>query len=127
MGRSLDELDSRFKPVAESFIAECRNQRVYLAIITTGRTAKEQEDCLRRGVSWTKNSKHLPQPPEGKSWAIDVVPVDLIETKNWSPAHPLWYQIGAIGEKLGLKWGGRWKTTPDWGHFEFQGVSDGQT
>jgi len=33
---------------------------------------------------------------------------------------PLWwfYQLGALGEQLGFRWGGRWSGLRDYGHFE---------
>jgi hypothetical protein len=33
----------------------------------------------------------------------------------------LWLKIGVEGEKLGLRWGGRWRKPYDPGHFEWTG------
>jgi len=63
---------------------------------------------------------HLPQPPEGKSKAIDIVPLSILSEHkpDWDPEHPDWQKIGPIGEKLGLEWGGRWEHHPDPSHFQ---------
>jgi len=50
--------------------------------------------------------------------AIDVVPVPLKETSNWSPSHSYWNILGKIGESLGLEWGGKW-ANQDKPHFEY--------
>ena len=90
-------------------------------IVDTGRTPTEQQVKISQGVSWTNNSKHLPQMPEGKSEAIDIVPLSVLEEHKptWSPEHPDWQKIGPIGEQLGLRWGGRWQKHPDPSHFEY--------
>ena len=60
--------------------------------------------------TWTLQSKHI----EGK--AIDFVPVK--DGKAWWNAPDVvWEIMGEIGEKNGLKWGGRW-TERDLPHFE---------
>lgn len=51
--------------------------------------------------------------------AIDVVPV-VDSVAQWDNAR-LWKKIGAVGEQLGLRWGGRWHTLYDPGHFEWSG------
>jgi len=48
--------------------------------------------------------------------AGDVVPLAYKALPNWNPSGPLWAKIGAIGESLGLTWGGRW-SKPDRPHF----------
>jgi hypothetical protein len=119
MGNSLDELASYFRPVAEALIAALTEAGLEPVIIDTGRTPTEQVTKLAQGVSWTPYSKHEPQPPEGKSEAIDIAPKSLIGTKLWSPESPLWARQGAIGKSLGLRWGGDWTHVPkDPSHFE---------
>lgn len=120
MSRNLDDLDSRFRPLAEELLRECAKVGIHLLVVTTSRTLAEQTEAVKHGVSWTMKSKHLPQPPEGKSQAIDVVPHVLTTVKGWGPGDPLWARVGLIGQGLGLKWGvwigGLHK---DLGHFEY--------
>jgi hypothetical protein len=120
MGKDIDELASYFKPIALQLIQNCVAAGITVAIIDTGRTPAEQSVKIQQGVSWTLMSKHEPQPPEMKSEAIDIAPVSLLPTKLWSPNSPLWDQLGVIGKKLGLRWGGDWpKPKRDPSHFEY--------
>ncbi len=115
------ELASYVQPLYIKFKAECAGAGIGVVTIDIKRTVDEQQVKIAQGVSWTQNSKHLPQPPEMKSEAFDVCPSEYLILKNWNPTGPLWAKRGDIGESIGLKWGGRWTTHPDPGHFEWQG------
>lgn len=47
---------------------------------------------------------------------------DFVPVRNgalwWTAPQAVWECMGEIGEKHGLKWGGRWKDLPDSPHFE---------
>ena len=128
MSRALNDLSPRFRNQVFEFLARCTEAGVPLLIVDTLRTTEEQAANIAKGVSWTKNSKHLPQQPDGKSLAIDVVPYDIYTSAPggdklaWDSKHPHWQKIGEIGERLGMTWGGRWKSTPDYGHFEYKPI-----
>lgn len=51
--------------------------------------------------------------------AVDVVPI--VNGKAVWDNVVLWRKVGVIGERLGLRWGGRWKHPYDPGHFEWTG------
>ncbi len=126
MGRDLSELASYFMPLVTRLIGAAVAEGLDPVIEDTGRTPSEQQVKLLNRVSWTTRSKHLPQPPEGKSEAIDIVPRALMALKYWgwngtvANSDPRWLQLGLIGEGLGLRWGGRWTHVPgDPGHFEY--------
>jgi hypothetical protein len=125
MGKDLNELASYFLPLAQTLIDACALAGIPVRIVDTGRTSQEQEQKILEGVSWTHTSKHEPQPPEGKSEAIDIVPLAILNEHkpDWDPTSPLWLKIGLIGEGLGLVWGGRWTHINggrgDPSHFEY--------
>lgn len=117
MSRALDDLSPRFRPLAIELLARCVEQRLAVCIIDTLRTPAEQAANIAAGVSWTQNSKHLTGD------AIDICPYSQWDAHgpdklNWDASDPVWTKIGAIGEALGLRWGGRWRVK-DMGHFEF--------
>ncbi len=117
MSRRLDDLDPRFRPVAIELLARCVEAGIQVMIIDTLRTPEEHQANLASGVSWTRHSKHL------DGLAIDICPYDMYQLHGpdklrWNAGDPVWQKIGAIGESLGLRWGGRWKQK-DMGHFEF--------
>ncbi len=117
MSRALDDLSPRFRPLAVEFLARLVEAQCAVMIIDTLRTPAEQEANLRRGVSWTKHSKHLTGD------AMDVCPYRIWDSRgqdklSWDASDPLWQKIGEIAESCGLKWGGRW-TQRDLGHVEW--------
>lgn len=124
MGKSLDELASYFRPQVDQFLAECAAAGIPLTVEDTGRTPEEQAVHLINGTSKTQHSRHLPQPPEDKSEAIDVVPTVCLPMKYWgwtgdpATSHPAWARIIDIGTRLGLSNGYRmWGWDP--GHFQY--------
>lgn len=124
MSRLLSDLDSRFRPLVVELIARAVEIGIPVMIIDVLRTPEEQKVNLANGVSATLDSKHLPQPPDGKSLAIDICPYDTFslhgpDKLKWDPADQAWTKLGQIGEDLGLRWGGRWVKPHDPGHFEY--------
>jgi peptidoglycan L-alanyl-D-glutamate endopeptidase CwlK len=113
---SLDLLSPSFRIKAFELLARCTEAGVPVMIINTYRTAEEQAANIAKGVSWTKNSKHL------TGNAIDICPFEIYnlhgaDKMQWDGNDPVWQTLGKIGEALGLRWGGRW-TQKDYGHFE---------
>lgn len=116
MSRKLDDLSREFKPLAIELLARLAEAQIPVMVIDTLRTAEEQAENILKGVSWTLNSKHLTGD------AIDICPYAVFQLHGpdklqWDSSDPVWQQIGVIGERLGLRWGGRWKQR-DLGHFE---------
>lgn len=124
MGRSLDELASYFKPIAEAILADATAEGLDPVIEDTGRDEVEQALKLASGVSWTIRSKHLHQPPENKSEAIDIVPRACIPLKYWGwtgsveGSHPSWGKLIAIVERNGAHSGVHF-IHPDPGHAQY--------
>lgn len=109
--KRLEDLDPRFEPLARKLIDNARAAHLDPVVIETRRTEAEHQRNVAAGVSWTKHSKHI------DGLAIDIAPLELLKEKAWAPNSPLWMTLGAIGEALGLRWGGRW-TQRDMCHFE---------
>lgn len=124
MGRDLNELASYFRPLAEQLLERATVKGLDPVVEDTGRTESEQSIKIALGVSWTKRSKHLPQPPENKSEAIDVAPRACMKLKYWGwngtveNSHPDWGELIEIGESLGLYCGVHFPK-PDPGHFQY--------
>ena len=117
LDRAFDSLDPVFRPLAMALVARCVEAGIQVCIVNTRRTAAQQQDAIARGVSWVQRSKHQ------DGLAIDLCPYDVWQLNGsdklmWEADQPVWQQMGAIGERLGLRWGGRWQQR-DLGHFEY--------
>lgn len=117
MSRRLDDLSPRFRPLAIELLARCVEAGIPVLIVDTLRTPEEHAANLAKGVSWTPRSKHLIGD------AIDICPYAQFDAHGpdkllWDAGDPIWERVGAIGEALRLRWGGRWRQK-DPGHFEY--------
>ncbi len=111
-------------PLAKQLLQKATDAGLDPIVEDTGRTTTEQTQKRVQGVSWTTNSRHLPQPPEWLSEAIDVVPRVCMSLKYWGwngrveNSHPFWGRLIEIGEGLGLHCGVHFPH-PDPGHFQY--------
>ena len=119
MSRRLDDLSPRMLPLAMQLIARCIEAGIMVMIVDTRRTPEEQAENVKKGVSWTLNSRHLTGD------AIDICPYETFalhgpDKLRWDEADPVWNRLGEIGVKLGLKWGVvKQGVRIDKGHFEY--------
>lgn len=123
MSRKLDDLSQKMRSCVVEFLARCVEAGIPILILDTLRTKEEQIENIKKGVSWTLKSKHLPDE-NGKANAIDICPYSVFELHGpdklqWDSSDLVWTKLGALGEAAGLKWGvvmnGKRK---DLGHFE---------
>jgi len=102
-------------------IAICQSKGIELAIVETYRTVAKQNEYRKLGKIYTRTSGGRSKHQYGL--AIDLVPI-VDSVASWHN-EALWKKIGLAGEKLGLRWGGRWRHPYDPGHFEWGGGVSG--
>jgi hypothetical protein len=113
----LSALHPYFRDKVIQLIANCKAKGIELAVVETYRTVAKQNEYRQFGKIYTRSSGGRSRHQYGL--AVDVVPViDCIP--SWHNEQ-VWRKVGAIGEKLGLRWGGRWRHPYDPGHFEWSG------
>jgi peptidoglycan LD-endopeptidase CwlK len=119
MSRKLDDLTAEMQRFAILFCEAMATAGIKFIFTCTYRTQEEQDRLYAQGrttvgkrVTWNKHSKHTDRE------AFDVVPVDNNGECIWDD-NELWERIGAIGESVGLRWGGRW-IKRDRPHFEMK-------
>ena len=103
-------LDPRIQQHAWLLVYAARVAGYPVTITSSVRSTSQQRQLVSEGRSRTLKSKHL----DGLAfdidwwrWSRDDVPTEF------------WYLIGPWAERnLGLKWGGRFATIRDFGHFE---------
>ena len=132
MDRSLDSLSAAFRPLAFEVLARLVERQCLVMISQTSRTMEEHRINVAKRTSRTELSKHLPRSLRGyaptdadinKADAIDLAPWEVWQAHgpdklSWDPKHPTFAVIGEVGERLGLRWGGRWLDPHDPGHLE---------
>jgi len=117
MINDLDALHPYFRDKVRELIAKCKAKGIELAIVESYRTAAKQNEYKSMGKNYTRSGGGKSKHQYGL--AIDVVPV-IDSVAQWNNIR-LWRKVGVMGEQLGLRWGGRWKSLYDPGHFEWTG------
>ena len=113
----LNSLHPYFRDQVLNLIAKCRAKGIDLVVVETYRTHAKQHEYKTMGKKYTNSGAGRSKHQYGL--AVDVVPVvDSVAVWNNTV---LWRKIGVVGEKLGLRWGGRWRKPYDPGHFEWTG------
>ena len=106
-----------FRDKVLELIQICKSKGIELAIVEAYRTHSKQNEYKSMGKKYTRSSGGSSKHQYGL--AIDLVPL-VDSTAEWHNA-ALWKKVGVEGEKLGLRWGGRWRHMYDPGHFEWTG------
>jgi hypothetical protein len=113
----LDALHPAFREKIVALIEACRVKGIELAVVETYRTRAKQNEYRSMGRIYTRSGGGRSKHQYGL--AVDVVPV-VDSVAVWHNAS-LWKKVGIAGERLGLRWGGRWRHPYDPGHFEWTG------
>jgi hypothetical protein len=113
----LDALHPYFRDKIATLITLCKAKGIELAIVESYRTHSKQNEYKSMGKNYTRSGGGKSKHQYGL--AVDVVPM-IDSVAQWDNTK-LWRKVGAIGEQLGLRWGGRWKSLYDPGHFEWTG------
>lgn len=136
--KDLNELNSLVRQQAELFLKKCNEQGLNIKITETYRSQERQNYLYCQGrtvaqatakgisssfaqkycnpsaqkVTWTLNSNHTGRKAFDicHNVAGDLYNMDVLR------------KAGAIAKTLGLDWGGDWKETPDYPHFENQSL-----
>jgi hypothetical protein len=113
----LDALHPYFRDKVIMLISLCRAKGIELAVVESYRTHSKQNEYKSMGKKYTRSGSGKSKHQYGL--AVDVVPM-IGSVAQWDNSK-LWRKVGVIGEQLGLRWGGRWKSLYDPGHFEWTG------
>lgn len=113
-------LKPKVRRLMNAFVAECAKQGITILVTQGVRTVAEQNALYALGR--TKPGKIVTNAKGGTSFHNFNVAFDIcfLINKKASYTGP-WDKVGAIAEKLGLEWGGRWKGLVDKPHFQYTG------
>ena len=113
----LHALHPYFRDRVIQLINACKQQGIELSVVESYRTHAKQHEYKSMGTKYTRSGAGKSKHQYGL--AVDLVPI-VDSVAVWDNI-ALWKKIGVAGEKLGLRWGGRWKRPYDPGHFEWTG------
>lgn len=117
--RKIEDLIPEMQTLAIAFKWAMEDAGIDFIFTCTFRSQKEQNALYAQGrtkpgniVTWTRNSKHT----QREAFDIAVLKAGKItwDTKDYM-------QPGQIGMEIGLNWGGIWKKSKDYPHFEYAG------
>jgi peptidoglycan L-alanyl-D-glutamate endopeptidase CwlK len=98
-----------------------RTTTIPFMVMEVERDAAQQRANIKKGVSWTMRSRHLPSK-DGLARAADLVPIDAKGKPIW--AWPVYYKLAVIIKaaakqvKIPIEWGGDWKKNKDGPHWQ---------
>lgn len=113
----LQSLHPFFRDKVQQLIRNCRAKGIELVIVESYRTHAKQSEYYSMGKKYTRSTGGKSKHQYGL--AVDLVPV-IDSVAMWDNV-ALWRKVGVEGEKLGLRWGGRWRSPYDPAHFEWSG------
>jgi peptidoglycan L-alanyl-D-glutamate endopeptidase CwlK len=124
--RDLNDLLPEVKRRVENFVEACKANGIDLLVTSTYRDNESQDALYAQGR--TAAGKIVTNARAGDSFhnhrcAVDVVP--LVSGKpDWDGSHPVWAEVGRLGQENGLEWAGNWEHFKELAHFQY---TDGLT
>lgn len=112
---SLDGLRADVRAAAVELVARARAAGEPVIVASTLRTPAEQDRLCRAGYSRVCGDAGA--HTMGLAFDVALLGAGGPEWPTTPEGRARWERVGAIGESLGLVWGGRWPT-PDWPHFQ---------
>jgi peptidoglycan L-alanyl-D-glutamate endopeptidase CwlK len=109
--------DAAMRVAGIDYILTCtyRSDEEQTALYAQGRTAPGSIVTNAQAGQSAHNCEDPAGNPAAR--AFDVVPV-VNGKPDWDGSHPVWEQVGKIGEAAGLEWAGRWKSFKEKPHFQ---------
>lgn len=113
----LKALHPIFRDKIIQLINNCKKIGIEVSVVESYRTRAKQAEYFGMGKKYTRSAGGKSKHQYGL--ACDVVPI-VNDSARWEDK-ALWKKVGVEGEKLGLRWGGRWRHPYDPAHFEWTG------
>ncbi len=118
--KDIDLLHPKVKELALKLIEACKKDGLNIGISETYRTAKRQDYLYTQGRTRPGNIITYARGSSMSSYhqwrlAFDVYNNVVGDAYNINVLN----KVGAIGEKLGLEWGGNWTSFKDSSHFQY--------
>jgi peptidoglycan L-alanyl-D-glutamate endopeptidase CwlK len=129
--RNPNDLCPELRAIYFKIMDECEKVGLDVHCCCTWRSVAEQMEMFNKGASKRKVGPHNYKDANGNpnSKAFDFYIIDKFGKVTWSTTadtnqdgHPDYIQVGEIGKKYGLEFGGDWKTLKDYDHLQLMGA-----
>jgi peptidoglycan L-alanyl-D-glutamate endopeptidase CwlK len=120
--RKIEDLHPYVAKLCRAFVAACKKDGIDILITSTWRDNESQNALYAQGR--TKPGKIVTNARAGSSFhnyklAFDFVPI-VNGKAQWNDL-ATFKRAGAIGERLGLDWAGRWVSFKELAHLQWTG------
>jgi peptidoglycan L-alanyl-D-glutamate endopeptidase CwlK len=120
--RKIEDLHPYVAKLCRAFVAACKKDGIDILITSTWRDNESQNALYAQGR--TKPGKKVTNAKAGQSFhnyklAFDFVPI-VNGKAQWNDL-ATFKRAGAIGERLGLDWAGRWVSFKELAHLQWSG------
>lgn len=123
--RKIEDLLPVVQEKAKAFLAKCEAEGIDILVTSTYRDLESQAALYAQGR--TTPGKKVTNAKPGTSYhnwqcAFDIVPLrhgKAVWSTKPGPDLDLWNKVGEIGESCGLEWAARWRSFPEFAHFQF--------
>ena len=118
--KNIATLDLKLQRIARQFVAQARAAGFPVTITSGRRTMAEQQKLFDQGRVTPGNVVTNARPGESAhnfGLAFDFAFLNAVGRPSWPEDGP-WAEAAAIGKRMGLSWGGDWKSFKDRPHLE---------
>jgi hypothetical protein len=118
--KKLSSLNPHFRSKVKILLQKLKNRGFQPKIFYGWRSVAAQQQLFKRGVTRVRFSFHNAQTPAGgpNSYAADIID-SRYAWSNTRMTHQYWSAQGEEAKKLGLYWGGDWRSPWDPAHVQF--------
>ena len=111
MSRDVTQLHPKLQQKIAQLKELCAKEGLPILITDCKRNASEQNACVSRGTSslYYPNSMH--------NWGVAFDFCKNVKGQEYSDA-AFFNRVGALGQSIGLEWGGAWRSPVDKPHFQ---------
>jgi peptidoglycan LD-endopeptidase CwlK len=129
--RNPKDLTPELRDIYFKMMADCKAAGLDVGCCCTYRSVAEQLEVFNSGASKRKFGAHNYTNPDGTpdAKAFDYFIIDKLGKITWSTTddtnkdgNPDYRQVGEIGKKYGLEYGGDWTTLKDFDHLQLKGA-----
>lgn len=121
MGRDIKQCHPRLQALASQLVSECAAQGLKIKITDCFRTVEEQNKLYARGRTEPGNIVTNAKGTDYQSHHMWGTAFDFCRNDGagaYNESGSFFGKVGAIGKRLGLEWGGDWKSPVDKPHFQ---------